>query len=230
MLYIIGMGLEEGDLTLKGLKAVTDSDEVYVEAYTSFPYQPSFPVTELPRKAVEGDFLIEAAKKTVVALLVPGDPLFATTHISLVVECNKAGIPVEVVHAPSVVNALSRTGLSIYKFGRIVTLSKPVKSDGERIKANISAGLHTLCLIDPAIDAGKGLKTLRDMNFSGKMLVCERLGTNTEKVNYGGLEELMTCEFGTKPHCIVIPADLQFFEEEFVQQFSIKSNHLSKRK
>jgi len=217
------MGMEEGDLTLKGLKAASDSDEVYVEAYTSFPYELSFPVTELPRKAVEGDFLVKKARERVVTLLVPGDPLFATTHISLFQECLKAGVPVEVVHAPSVVNALPRTGLSIYKFGRTVTLSKPVKSDAERVRKNLDAGLHTLCLLDPAVDARKGLKLLRDMNFSGKMLVCERLGTRNEKISYGGLEELLELRLGNKPHCIVVPAALQFFEEEFLQQFSLKA-------
>lgn len=208
---------------MKGLKAVTDSSEVYVEDYTSFPYEVSFGATRLPRKAVESDFLIEKARKATVTLLVPGDPLFATTHISLVQECRKVGVPVGVVHAPSVVNMLARTGLSPYKFGRIVTLSKQVKSDAERIQANLDAGLHTLCLLDPAIGGSAGLKVLHGMNFSGKMLLCERLGTGTEKISYGSVEELLKVRQGKRPHCIIVPATMQFFEEEFVQQFSAKA-------
>jgi diphthine synthase len=223
VLYIVGMGLEEGDMTLKGLKAVTDSDEVYVEAYTSFPYELSFPVTELPRKAVESSFLVDKAKKQVVALLVPGDPLFATTHISLVAECRNAGVPIVVIHAPSVVNALSRTGLSSYKFGRVVTLSGVVISDKERIAANLEAGLHTLCLLDPEIDAREALRVLKEMGFSGKMVVCERLGTRTEVIHYGDMGGLDKLSLGKKPHCIVVPADMQFFEAESLQQFSIKA-------
>lgn len=223
MLYIVGMGLEEGDITMKGLKAVTDSKEVYLEDYTSVPYEVSFNTTKLPRKAVESDFLIKKAEKGTITLLVPGDPLFATTHISLVQECRKAEIPVEVIHAPSVVNTLSRTGLSPYKFGRIVTLAKPVASDAERIQGNIDSGLHTLCLVDPAIDAHQGLKVLQDMNFSGKMVVCERLGTSTEVIRYGELEKLFDIKLGKRPHCIIIPTSMQFFEEEFIQQFSTKA-------
>jgi diphthine synthase len=223
VLYIIGLGLEEGDISLKGLKAANDSDEVYVESYTSFPYETNFNAVLLPRKKVEGDFLIKRAKERVIALLVPGDPLFATTHISLVSECGKAGIPVEVVHAPSVVNALSRTGLSPYKFGRTVTLSEPVKSDAARIRANLESGLHTLCLLDPKIDAAEGLRLLKEMGFSGRFVVCERLGTGTEKISYGDSSRLAGIRLGKKPHCIVVPAELQFFEEEFLQQFSMSA-------
>ena len=223
VLYLIGLGLEEGDITLKGLKAANDSDEVYVESYTSFPYETAFKAVFLPREKVESDFLVKRAKNRVVSLLVPGDPLFATTHVSLVQECRKADVPVEVVHAPSVVNALSRTGLSIYKFGRTVTLSGPVESDAQRIRSNLKLGMHTLCLLDPAIDAVKGLAVLKEMGFSGKFLVCERLGTSTEKIGYGDSSRLAGIRLGKKPHCIVVPAELQFFEKEFLQQFSIKA-------
>jgi len=223
MLFLVGMGLEEGDMSLKGLKAVSDSKEVYIEDYTSFPYRPGFDARRLSREEVESDFLIKRAKLGKVTLLVPGDPLFATTHISLVAECRKEGVPVEVIHAPSVINAISRTGLSPYKFGRTVTLSGPVESDRERIESNVAAGLHTLCLLDPKIDAARGLDVLRGMGFSGRMVVCERIGTRDERISYGEVPDLQAQGFGAPPHCIILPAELHFFEEEFLQQFSIKA-------
>ena len=221
MIYIVGMGLEYGDMTLKGLKAVSDSSETFVEDYTSFPYEVDFKLTKLSRKQVESDFLVRKAKDATVTLLVPGDPLFATTHISLVRECFKQGVPVEVIHAPSAINADARTGLSKYKFGRTVTLSKKFDSDKERIEDNLKTGLHTLCLLDPAIDGLEGLAVLGSMGFSGQVLLCERLGTGREKICYGDLAELRKTKTGPKPHCIIIPSNLQFFEEEFLQQFSI---------
>lgn len=220
MLYIVGMGLEYGDMTLKGLKAVSDASEIFVEDYTSFPYEVDFELTKLSRKQVESDFLVKKARGATITLLVPGDPLFATTHISLVQECFKHEVPVEVVHAPSVINAIARTGLSTYKFGRIVTLSKKFDSDKERIERNLEAGLHTLCLLDPAIDGLGGLSVLESMGFSGRMLVCEKLGMAGEKIHHGTMDELKKLKLGPKPHCIIIPSKLQFFEEEFLQQSS----------
>lgn len=220
MLYIVGMGLELGDMTLKGLKAASDAEEVFVEDYTSFPYDVGMEVTKLKREDVEGDFLVKKAKKSTITLLVPGDPLFATTHASLVQDCRKAGVGVEVIHAPSVVNALARTGLSSYKFGRIVTLSKAFDSDKKRIGANVEAGLHTLCLLDPAVDGLGGLAVLESMGFSGNFILCERLGTRGEKISYGAVESLVKSKPGPRPHCIIIPGELHFFEKEFLQQFS----------
>jgi len=224
VLYLIGMGMEEGDLTLKGKKALEGCREVFLEGYTSVPYGLGIPVRELGRKEVESDFLLEKARGENVALMVPGDPLFATTHLALVSGCRREGVPVEIIHAPSVLDAVARTGLSPYKLGRVVTLSRPYDSDREKIAANRQAGLHTLCLLDPAIGAPEGLAVIREFGFTGQVVVCERLGTASERIRYGPAEELRRAGYGPKPHCILLPGEMQFFEKEFLEGFSPR-NH-----
>ncbi len=215
MLALVGLGLEEGDLTLKGRELIEGADEVYVEGYTSFPYRVE--ARRLSREQVESSFLVERAKAARVVLLVAGDPLFATTHLSLVAEARRAGVPVEIAHAPSVINALARTGLSTYKFGRTVTLSKNFPSDRERISLNLKCNLHTLCLIDPGKPILDALSLLKEMGFSGNWLVAERLGTSSERIHYGPSEKLLQLEYGPPPHAVIIPAELSFFEEEFIK-------------
>ncbi|MBR9689994.1 MAG: diphthine synthase [Candidatus Altiarchaeota archaeon] len=221
MLYLIGMGLEKGDMTLKGASALKNADTKYIENYTSFSYELDTSVETLPREKVESDFLIEQAVSKKVALLVPGDPLFATTHISLILGCKKKGVAFEVIHAPSIINALSRTGLSSYKFGRIVTLSKNFESDKERIEQNQKTGLHTVCLLDPEISVLDGLLVLEEMGIHTKLIVCERLGMAGEKIYFDTAKVLKTKKFGEKPLSIIVPSELHFFELEMLQQLSI---------
>jgi diphthine synthase len=216
VLSIIGLGLERGDLTLKGLEAIKKAHEVFVEDYTSFPYETEFGAKPLPREGVESDFLVNRAMTANIVLLVGGDPLFATTHITLVNECKKKGIRCEIIHAPSVMNAVARTGLSPYKFGRVVTISRVLESDKEKIQANINAKLHTLCLVDPLLPAKDAVAVLRKMGFGMKLVLCEKLGTREEKIRYAVAFE----KIGPPPYCILIPGELHFFEEEFLQQFS----------
>ena len=221
MLYLVGLGIEKGDLTLKGKQALDSADEIYFEDYTSFPYDVDYKTTLLPRSDTESNILIEKAKDKIIVLLVGGDPLFATTHISLVQEGKKQGIEVKVIHAPSIINVICRTGLSPYKFGRIVTLSQEYESDKEKITKNIENEMHTLCLIDPEIKANRAIEVLRTMGFNQKLVVCGRLGSETEKIHYGS--EFESVQFGDSPHCIVIPGKLHFFEDEFLQQFSLNA-------
>ncbi|MBR9682024.1 MAG: diphthine synthase [Candidatus Altiarchaeota archaeon] len=225
MLYIVGMGLERGDLTEKGLAALKKAKKIFVETYTSFPYQLenkelAAKVEEVNRNFVEEGNLLELAKVSDVVLLVPGDPLFATTHISLVKDANDKKVQANVIHAPSIINTISRTGLSPYKLGRVVTISKGFTSDSEKLKSNIDTGLHTLCLLDPAITLTQGLKVLKKFGVDRKVIACEQLGMKGEKIKYGSLDQLLTTPFNSKPQCIIVPAELHFFEKEFLDQFS----------
>ena len=212
------MGIEKGDMTLKGRDAIKKSKEIFVESYTSFPYELDFETTLLPRDEVESNFLLDKAKEDIIAILIPGDPLFATTHISLIKEGKEKGIEIEVIHAPSIINAIARTGLSTYKFGRIVTLSQTYESDKERIENNLKASLHSLCLIDPEMKLDEAIRILRTMGFDNEILICERLGSKTEKIHFG---KEFTLDFGKPPYSIIIPGELHFFEEEFIQQFRV---------
>lgn len=215
MLYLIGVGLEEGDMTLKGRDAMKKCSKLFIEDYTSFPYEIEG-AEHLKRSEVESDFLIKLAETEDIALLIGGDPLFATTHISLMLGCKEKGVEFKAIHAPSVINTLSRTGLSPYKFGRIVTISQNLNSDREKLEKNLEAGLHTLCLINPGTPVLNALEVLIDMGISSKAVYCERLGTKDEVIIYDDLKNLLQIKPGKKPHSIIIPSILQFFEEDYL--------------
>jgi len=222
VLYLVGMGLEPGDMTLKGREAVLKAGKVFIETYTSMPYDIGDlqkEITSVDREFVEKGDLLELAGTADVVLLIPGDPLFATTHISLMKEARDKAIPLQVCHAPSVINTLSHTGLSPYKFGRIITLSKPFPSDREKLEANLKAGLHTLCLLDPIISLSDGLRVLQDFGVTQKVVACQQLGMKTQTIHYGTITDLLPLSFSKKPCCLLVPADLHFFEEEFLNQF-----------
>src|SRR5438093_8761962 len=112
-----------------------------------------------------GEKLLRAASRERVAFLVPGDPLIATTHVSLRLSLAKMGIPSRVIHAPSIVSAVcGATGLQSYKFGKSITVPRdqPLpKSVLDTISDNSDRGLHTLILLD--VQAGKiSQMTIRD--------------------------------------------------------------------
>ena len=164
-LYLIGLGLgSEKDITLKGLEIVKRADIVYLEYYTSIlgvnkDVLEAFYGREVllaDRTLVESqaeELLVEAAREKDVALLVVGDPFGATTHTDLLLRAQEADVQVEVVHNASVMNAVGKSGLELYKFGK--TTSIPFWDDGfepqtpyDVIKMNKENGLHTLCLLD----------------------------------------------------------------------------------
>ncbi|XP_077390323.1 diphthine methyl ester synthase isoform X2 [Festucalex cinctus] len=101
----------------------------------------------------EADQILTDAKETDVAFLVVGDPFGATTHSDLVLRAVRAGIPYQVVHNASVLNAVGCCGLQLYNFGETVSVVfwtdawRP-ESFYDKILQNRAAGLHTLCLLD----------------------------------------------------------------------------------
>ena len=98
--------------------------------------------------------LLKLAKSEVVALLVVGDPLQATTHVDLQLQAEEAGIDCTVIHGISITGLVTGAiGLSNYKFGRQTTLTYPyggwvATSPLEVIAINRMQGLHTLALLD----------------------------------------------------------------------------------
>jgi len=113
MLSLVGLGIAY-DPTLEGLKEAKAADELYLESYTMPMEEKEIAELEkaigkrmirLAREKVEGSFLIQKAKEKSVCLLVVGDPLSATTHISLLMDAKKAGIPARIVHNSSILSA-----------------------------------------------------------------------------------------------------------------------------
>jgi len=85
-------------------------------------------VVRLRRSDLEGgeEAILRRAERGTVAILVPGDPFVATTHVAVRLEAIKRGIRTKVIHAPSIVSAVcGATGLQSYKFGRSVTVVYP---------------------------------------------------------------------------------------------------------
>ena len=165
VLVLAGGGLGPGYETGIVEDLVGRADRVYVETYT---LAGSGWLLEWARR-VAGDRvvaaerrlleegargIVEEARHGLVVVLVPGDPLVATTHRSLIVEAERLGVPWRLVPGVSgVCAAKTRSLLDYYKFGRTVTVPGPWRgvraySVVEYILANACAGLHTLLLLD----------------------------------------------------------------------------------
>jgi diphthine synthase len=161
-----------------------------------------------------------------VVLLVPGDPLVATTHVHLIMEAKEMGIGFEVVHSSSVYTAVARTGLQIYKFGRTATIITPRKGYGSEgfykaIEENQKQGLHTLLLLDVgmgtkrALEILKGIDKKRKSGLLDRVVLCSRLGSESESIVYGEPDELMRKDLPC-PAVVIVPGSLHFMEKEFL--------------
>jgi len=163
-LVLIGMGPGGiGGMTRAAIQAATDADHRRYEAYTALWSADDLKILEdeigeiqrVMRPEVEDPVeILELAKKEVVALLVVGDPLQATTHVDLQLQAVEAGVDCSVIHGVSITGLVTGAiGLSNYRFGRQTTLTYPyggwvATSPLEVIALNRKQGLHTLALLD----------------------------------------------------------------------------------
>jgi diphthine synthase len=198
------------------------------------------PIERLGRERLEsGEELLRAASgPSGAVLLVGGDPMAATTHISLRVEAVRRHLPVRLVFAPSVVHmAFSEAGLQHYKAGRTVSLPYPEErfaptSPYELAAANRAAGLHTLVLLDlkpergAFMTAGEALQLLED--FADKAggapfgepplgVVVARAGEATCARAAGAFSRLKVQDFGPPMHCLILPGRLHHEERAALQ-------------
>src|SRR2546428_8736192 len=136
-LTFIGLGLnDEKGITLEGLEEARRADSAYGEFYTNV--MPNLDLKNLEKeigKKIEvlsrghlenegGKKLLRAATKERVAFLVPGDPLIATTHISLRLSAVKKGGECRGVPAASLLSAVScAPRVRSSKFGKTTTLA-----------------------------------------------------------------------------------------------------------
>lgn len=237
MLYLIGLGLwDENDLSLHALAALKKCDEIYAEFYTNkwlgsmekLEEIAGKKIKKLKRTDVESELLTDHAKTKDIALLVPGDPLVATTHIQLLIDAKQKDVKIEVIHSSSIYTAVAETGLQLYKFGRTTTLAfveksfKP-SSPYEVILENRKAGLHTLVLLDVKEDdrymtIKDGVDVLLEtgnlLDKETKIIACCQLGGH-QKIKYGTMKKLANDEELTDtPAVIIVPGRLHFKEEE----------------
>lgn len=248
LLSFVGLGLyDEEGLSLKGLEEVRGADLLFAELYTSF--MPGLSVSRLEvlagkrvrilsRRDLEEDaepILLEPAKAMRVCLLVPGDPMTATTHVDLRLRAEAMGVATRVVHAASIETAApAAAGLQSYKFGRSVTVpfiegcSLP-GSIYDYCRDNKALGLHTLILLDLRVEEGRFmsipealmiLSRLEESRGEGVfpgdrlMVGMARLGGPDAVVKADRLEELMDFEFGGPPYTLIAPGRLHFMEAE----------------
>jgi diphthine synthase len=241
----IGLGLnDERGLTLEGLEEARTATSVFAEFYTNI--MPGLDLKKLElllgKKVVVlnrvqleeegGRQILEATEHGRVAFLVPGDPMIATTHISVRLELAKKGIPSRIIHGPSVTSAVcGATGLQSYKFGKSVTLPQESGVPGsvlETVRDNKDRGLHTLVLLDLRPELSRPL-TIREA--AAKLVVADpvlgnwmgigvaRIGSEDQFVLSAKLGRLQNEDFGSIPHCLVIPGRLHFMEVESLKVF-----------
>ena len=243
MISLVGLGVAY-DITEQGMEALRECDAAFCEVHTmpvpreyveKLETEGGKKIEIIGREEVEGNFLIERAKEGDVCLLCGGDPLAATTHISLLVDARKAGVGAKVVHNSSVFSAAAgKSGLQPYKFGKTVTVSfwrenyRPT-SPLLLIEKNLEAGMHTLVLMDldkelGLMDAKLGLELLGKMEekegrkvLPEKLVVLSRVGYPDEKISWGNAGELPERELGKAPFCIVAPAGLHEVEKEYLE-------------
>ena len=163
-LRLIGIGPGTVDsMTTEAISAAKSADFRRYEAYTALWPDEELsqleqlvgPIERVMRPEIENpEEILGLAKNHVVAVLIVGDPLQATTHVDLQLQANENGIECEVIHGISITNLVTGAiGLSNYKFGRQTTLTYPYSgwiatSPLEVIAVNRGMGLHTLALLD----------------------------------------------------------------------------------
>lgn len=247
VLYLIGIGLsDEKDITVKGLEIVRDCNFVYLENYTStlsidvkkledfYGKKVILADRDLIERQAE-DEIISKAKEHNVAVLVIGDVYSATTHTSLVLTAKKASVEVKTVHNASVLTAVSETGLSLYKFGKVASI--PFENKEIEAPYNVLAenkDNHTLFLLDlnPSSENYMNVKEAVEylllmekkqnkklFTEDTKVVVCCRLGSDDQEIFYGTVKEVLKKKFNKYPQCLIVPGKLHFMEEEFLQLY-----------
>ncbi len=226
MLYMIGLGLDNKEITQKGLEALEKVGEAYAEFYTNTA---NIDLEELPgeikvleREEVEQeDKILEAAEEKDIAFLVSGDPLTATTHYDIKHRAEEKGLEVKVVHAPSIFTSIAETGLNVYKFGRTVTLPREgmPESIKKYVEKNDSIGLHTLVLLDIDYKASEAAEKLLNLGLEEReAIVVEKANHDGMEISLISLEEASQSSFGETPHSIILTGEKSFKEEEFINR------------
>jgi diphthine synthase len=240
MLNLIGLGIgDESGISMRGVEACRKSDEVYAELYTAewrgdlakLGRSIGKRIMVLDRHDLEDDSekFVKRAKDKDISLLVPGDPLSATTHMNMLLDAKHGNIPFRVVHSSSIMTAVAETGLSVYNFGRTATVVGPKRgyaptSFYDAGVINKRNGMHTLFLLDVDMDTGQGLEILlgierkRKKGLIGpgvKAVAASGIGTEKSVILYDSVRSLLRRPL-KPPAVIIIPGRLHFVEREWL--------------
>lgn len=250
VLVFVGLGLDKGGISLRGMEEVRKADAIYLDTYTSIV--PGLSVSYLEEiagkkvKAVdrriieeEPQEILERARDGRVVLLVPGDPMVATTHVDLRLRAAKMGVETKIIHAGSILSAVAGVcGLQSYKFGPSATIPFPDNPSArpyEVLAENKKRGLHTLLLLDIRTEEGKMMSANQGMEImlgherarresvftqESLVVVVARAGCDDEVVRAGRVMEMLEVDFGPPPHSLVMPGRLHFMEAEALKVFA----------
>ncbi len=242
----IGLGLnDEKGMTLEGLEAARQADRVFAEFYTST--MPNLRLNKLEdmignkvevlnRTQLEdenGGRILSSAEREHVAFLVPGDPMIATTHVTLRLELARKGIESRIIHSATIFSAVcGATGLQSYKFGKSTSLPRDEPTPPsviEVISENRARNLHTLLLLELRAD-GKAQLTIGSALVKLNQTYGEvsdwlavgvaRLGSQNQQVRAAKACRLGEFDFGAVPHSLVFPGKLHFMEAEALKAFA----------
>lgn len=231
MLRLVGLGLDDGEITSKGLEAVKSAEKVYAEFYTNtetvnlekLEEKTGQEIEKLSREEVERkDLVLESAKEKDTTFLVSGDPITATTHYDIKHRAEEEDIDTEIIHAPSILTSVAETGLNVYKFGRVVTLPENSSPDSilKHIEKNDKIGLHTLILLDINYEADEAASKLINMKADlsdREAIFFERANSNNQSITHGKLENLDSK--GSTPHCIILVGEKSHKEKENLEAY-----------
>jgi diphthine synthase len=253
-LNLIGLGLETKDISIRAMEAIRSSDIVYLEQYTTIisddyvrylREETGKEIFIVGRHELEegSKSIIEASKSKTVSILVPGDPLVATTHCATILDiATRLGVRYKVYHASSIFSAaIGSSGLDVYKFGQIVTIPywyekyKPV-SFIDTLSKNLRNNEHTLLLLDINADEKRHMKLeeafkiLRDADLQKgtgiihddlKILVLGDVGMDAQEIAYVKVKDAykIYASFAKRKISLIIPSGLSFAEEESISKF-----------
>jgi len=245
MLTFVGIGSwDERDITFKGYEAVKKADEVFIEFYTSKLMGTSVERIEeflgrklkvLERSDLEekSRAIVEKAIDKDVVVLVPGDPMVATTHSAIRIEAERMGVKTTIIHAASIMSAVcGLTGLHNYRFGKSATVSYPYgnvipKTPLNTIRQNWSIDAHTLLYLDlhpEPMRINQAVEILLKIDES--IAECfavgiARAGSDEPFVKCDRLGRLKDVDFGEPLHIMVVLArTLHFMEYEYLRDFA----------
>lgn len=248
MFILAGVGNNIDEIPLGVIEYLKRVDFVFIEYYTNiFPkdiYEYLIKIRNdikiVYRDFVENqleEFILKNNDKNIM-LIVGGSPNFATTHVSLIDFCRKNGIKYKIINAPSVFDEIGKIGISIYKFGIIISIPfHESESFYFNIEKNRKNGYHSLLLLDIDIKNNRYL-TFKEaierilkleekykknvLSLDDYIIVCSNLGREKEKIIYGKLKDLINIELDP-PICIIIPGNLNRIEEEFLNNYKYGS-------
>ena len=120
---------------------------------------------------------------------------------------------------------IGNTGLNLYNFGKIISVSfhdadliKPLKNNGN---------LHTLFLLDldpennKFVSINESVGRLLKQGMKNKLCVgIEKLGFKDERIVVKNAEELLKIKFDKFPQCLIVPGKLHFVEEEVLNSWN----------